>query len=962
MVKLNLGLLGGFRLETSSGAPVALPTRKAKALLAYLALHADQPQPRAKLAALFWEESGEAQAQASFRQTLCQLRHAVSIHGTPPVNGRGDSIVFAGADLAVDVRDFEQLVASTDPAALERAGNIYRGEFLEGFSAGAAGFENWIGAERERLREKALEGLSRLLQHYLAAGALERGIEVAQRLVALDPLRESVHRTLMELYRRQGRYGAALRQYRLCAEALAKELHVDPDTMTKALYREIRERRNRAADATASVAAPVPRPPDAAAKREQSPSQAPERRELTLMACELIGMAAFAAERDAEELHVPVAAYYRCCTDVIARYEGTLESFSGDGTLVSFAYERHAERAIRAGLDLVEAVKKLDAGLARPLPLRVGIASGQVVVGGLMGDGSSGQMLIGAAVKLALGLGSLAEPNTVVIAPSTQRGVGALFEYEALGATSLPGFGEPVAAWRVIGAGAVESRSAALRAGAPFVGRQEELDLLLRRWARAKGGGERVVVISGDAGIGKSRLVETLLERLDRDPHVRLRYFCSPFHGDSALFPIVGQLERAAGFARTDAPEEKWHKLETLLTRSSATAEEVALIAQLLSLPANDRYTLPELSPPRRREKTLEALVAQLTALAAQEPVLVVFEDAHWIDPMSLELLTLVVERVQRLPVLLLVLARTGFMPPWPDFSHVTLLSLHPLDREAGAEMIARIAGDDTLPSDVVAHVAERGEGMPLFIEELTKAVLEGRAQNGASGARPGGVISLPAIPATLHATLMGRLDRLGPAAKRIAQIGATIGRDFSYALLAAVAEREDGELNALLARLVASGLLFRRGDVAQARFHFKHELVRDAAYGSLPRGQRRELHARVAATISARFPEIVAEQPELLAQHCAEGGLVERAIDYWLAAARRALARSAMAEAEAELRKALALVPSLPDNSERVRRELDLQTALARAVTGPKGGAAASSAFRKAVELNHGCSCAPSP
>jgi predicted ATPase len=616
----------------------------------------------------------------------------------------------------------------------------------------------------------------------------------------------------------------------------------------------------------------------------------------------------------------------------------------GDGVLIYFGYpeahEDDAERAARAGLAVIDAVD----GLATQVPLnvRLGIASGLVVVGDLVGAGAAQERgVVGETPNLAARLQALARPGTLVVADGTRRQIGTLFEIEDLGPQPLAGFAEPQPAWRVAGESGIVSRFEALRSGTtPLVGRDEELDLLLRRWQQAKSGEGRVVLVSGEPGIGKSRLTAALSQRIETEPHTRLRYFCSPHHQDSALYPFIGQLERAAGFARDDRQAIKLDKLEALLG-DPAEPGDLSLIAEMLSLSGGERFPPLDLSPQRKKERTLAALLRQLRALARRQPVLMIFEDLHWIDPTSRELLDLTVEKITALPVLLIATYRPEFQPPWVGQSQVTVIALNRLRRSEGATLVHRLAGNlGALPPDVVDEIVERTDGVPLFVEDLTKAVLEAGADRGYASMSAVPASSL-AVPATLHASLLGRLDRLGPSAKTVAQVGAAIGRDFSHELLAAAAPLAEPELQEALRRLVEAGLVFQRGLPPVAEYLFKHALVQDTAYSTLLRGPRQALHRRIAEALEQRFPDVVETRPEILAHHYGEAAIAaiaDKAIGYWHRAGKSSVAKSAMHEAVAQLRRGLSLLDGLPETRERKQLELDIHVTLTTALMASKG------------------------
>jgi class 3 adenylate cyclase/tetratricopeptide (TPR) repeat protein len=684
-----------------------------------------------------------------------------------------------------------------------------------------------------------------------------------------------------------------------------------------------------------------------------------ERRQVTVMFSDLVGSTALSARMDPEDLREVISAYQKCVAETVGRFGGFVAKYMGDGVLIYFGYpqahEDDAERAVRAGLELVAAVGGLKTHAA--LQARVGIATGLVVVGDLIGSGEAQERgIVGETPNLAARLQSIAEPNIVVLAEDTRRLLGNLFELEDLGAKDLKGISGPVRAWAALRESLAEGRFEAFHASGltELVGREEELDLLLRRWSKAKTGEGQVVLLSGEAGIGKSRLTAALLERLASEPHTRLRYFCSPQHTDSAFYPIISQTERAAGLAHDDTTQAKLDKLDAVLAQSFTPPRDAALFAEMLSIPNDGRYPTLELTPQQRRQKTLEALTTQMETFSRSKPVLMIFEDVHWIDPTSLEMLGRTVDRIRNLRVLLIVTFRPDFDPPWLGRPHVTALTINRLGEREIAVMVERVIGNKLLPAGVLQDIIERTDGIPLFIEEITKAVLEAETEGDAQQTASAVPSSALAVPASLHASLMARLDRLGASAKEAAQIGAAIGREFSHALLAAVARKPDAELQSALDRLGAAGLLFRQGVSPHATYLFKHALVQDAAYGTLLRSHRQQLHCRIVTTLEEEFPEIIELQPEILARHSAEAGLDEKAIKYWRLAGEQAVRRASNREAIGHFRRALALSEKQPPNIGLSRTELAILSQLGPALMIVHGWSApeVGVAFERAVDL----------
>jgi class 3 adenylate cyclase/tetratricopeptide (TPR) repeat protein len=684
--------------------------------------------------------------------------------------------------------------------------------------------------------------------------------------------------------------------------------------------------------------------PMAAPLPSASPTLDAERRQLTVMFCDLVDSTQLSGQLDPEDLRDVIRAYQETAADVIQRYEGHIAQYLGDGLLVYFgwpqAHEDDAQRAIHAGRGIVEAIlttlnPRLEREKGVHLMVRLGVHTGPVVVGAMGGGGRHENLATGETVNIAARLEGLAAPNTVVISAATRRLVEGTFELVDLGAHALKGVLEPMPVYGVCRTRALESRfeAATMTGLTPLVGREEELGLLQRRWEQAKESEGQVVLLCGEPGIGKSRLAQALREQVTQEPHVRLRYQCSPYYTQSAFYPIIAQIERAAQLMRDDTIDQKLDKLEVLLGQGAAQVEKVVpLFAALLAIPSGNRYPLLSLTPQRLKERIIEALAEQLLGLARRQPVLFIWEDAHWSDPTSLEVLDVLIPRVVEARVLVVMTYRPEFAPLWSGLAHVTTLTLNRMTRRQAALLAAEVTGGKALPSEVLDQIVAKTDGVPLFVEELTKTVLEaGFLRDTGDHYALDGPLPPLAIPSTLHDSLMARLDRLSPV-KEVAQICACIGREFAYDLLRAVSPLQEPALQAALDRLLESGLIWRRGPGAEVIYVFKHALVQDAAYESLLKAKRQQWHNEIARALEQQFPDVANDAPELIAHHYTAAGLHDHATPYWRRAGDLALARLALPEAVSHLSAALEFNGVAAPSTARDRQELEIRNALGAA------------------------------
>ena len=716
------------------------------------------------------------------------------------------------------------------------------------------------------------------------------------------------------------------------------------------------------ADNADNAQAPPPQP-----EIPPAPSGEAERRQLTVMFCDLVGSTALSSKLDPEDMREVLSSFQNACRAAIVPYAGFIARYMGDGILIYFGYpqahEDDAGRAVRAGIAIVDAMTVLNAGIgtrySAALAVRIGVATGPVVVGDIVGDGAAEEAaVVGDTPNLAARLQGVAKPDQVVVALATHMLTESSFEFEDLGSHELKGIEEPVPVWRALRERDVHSRYEARRgAGStPLVGRQEELGLLLRSWETTKQGRGQAILVQGEAGIGKSRLIEALREHISADSYVWVAHRCSPYHANSTLYPVIEHLKRALGWSAESSSGEKLEKLEaTLADQSQPLSEVIPLYADLLSLPLPDgRYPPSQRNPRQKREATLDALVAWLLEMAEATPVLNVWEDLHWADPTTLELLELYLEQSPTVSMMNLLTYRTDFVPTWSMRSHMVPVTLNRLERPEVEALIASRASGKQVPPEVIEQIASKADGVPLYVEELTKTILESEfLREEEDRYALTGELSEISIPATLQDSLMARLDRL-PKLREVAQMGAVLGREFAYEMLRAVVTLDEPQLQSGLEQLVADELLYQRGRLPRSKYIFKHALIQDAAYQSLLNRTRQQCHKRVAQLLEEQFPEAVESHPELVAHHYTEGAEPRQAVEYWQKAGERARGLSANLEALAYFTKGIETLEKLPDNDERAHRELALQLSLGHAniVVKGHGSSGAEAAYTRAQIL----------
>jgi len=907
--ELDLRLLGGFDARLKNSHVAGITYNKMRALLAYLAVEREQDHSREALAELLWGGNDRATARGNLRRTLSDLRRALeSPTGKILFFASKHTIRFA-PNAYVDVLEFTaaapSCVATPHPAhcdpcvaQMEHMAELYHGEFMAGFSLpDCPAFEDWLQLQREALRRRALALLERLSNCHEQAGHYQRALPFALRHAELDPWDENGHRRAIRLYALNGQDSAALGQYDSCFRVLKNEIGVLPNKETQGLAESIRKGEWRAEPLGATGEHPA----------IALPPLVMERRQVTVLYCELT----LAAIGDPEEAMALLRAPQARCMEIIRQFSGHIVQSYGGGLLAYFGYPQAHEYAARHAVQAALAVAR---ETAHDLEIRACVHTGLIIAGGQPSMPDTSGQTSSLAVQLRHG----ATPGEVVISRQTHCLVAGYFDCLSAGVQSLPGIAQPLEIFKVLRESGAHSRLETVTQLTPLAGRKTEINKLMAWWKKAAQGSRQVVLVQGDAGIGKSRLLLTLKQRLTGKPHNLRELRCFPEFSQSPFYPLVAMLENLFGFARDDTPETKFDKLAAYLEAHfpELAQEAVPLLAPLLAVPLADPYHVPTYSPQKHKEQTIAILLELLQAMAAQLPVLLIVEDLHWVDPSTLELLSLFVGRTGKGTILALFTARPEFDPPW-DETRESSLPLAPLVENEAAQMIASISKD--VSEATLRHIVQRADGIPLFVEEMAKiATLDNQAS----------------IPATLHDLLAARMDKMGDA-KYTAQLAATLGREFDLDLLRKISPCDSATLAHNLSVLRDAGLVLK---ISKTVHQFKHALIQEAAYQSQTRSARQAAHLRIAQTMQSDFSDIAATRPELLAQHWSSAGETRQSIEYWIKAGQRAALNSANLEAIEHFSAGLQLLTTLPADQQRDRTEFNILVSLCPALYAAKG------------------------
>ncbi len=994
---ITLRLFGSF--ELGAGTEIKLASKKAQALLAYLALPAGQAHRRDKLAGLLWGNRGDEAARHSLRQTLSSIRKVLGSAGSELLATEGDTVALDGAAVDVDVARFEALVADGSPGALDEARELYRGDLFEGLNIPDPGFEEWLLAERRRLRELAVDAFVKLLDHQIETGDREAAVMTALRLLAIDPVQESVHRRLMRLYADLGRKDAALRQYKTCVEVLARELGVEPEPETRELHKDIsRERAVRRAPESRSVAAPEPQPCAPAADPEpgapppvtpesvapapaapppeppapitaepaappdalspQLPAAEAERKHVTVLFADIKGSTELVADMDPETALERLDPAIQAMVDAVDRYEGTVSSMLGDGIMALFgaptAHEDHAVRACYAALAMQEEVRKACDG---DLAIRVGLHSGEVVVRSV-DDGHSRHFdAVGPAVHLASRVEELMEPGRIGLTGDTYARVEGFVEVRARGQVTMKGLRDPITLYEVAGRTAARSRweARAARALTTLVGREAELAKMGRALERARGGHGEMVAVVGDPGMGKSRLVHEFLGSGQTEGWTVLETGASAHESVATYLPVSNLLRSWLEVDERDTQAEIARKArDKIVGLDEALLSVLPPMHALLDLPIEDA-AWRTLSPPQRRQRILDALKAIFVRESQRQPLILVVEDLHWIDRETQAVLDSLVDGLAGAPLLLLLTYRPEYRHNWASRSYFRQIWADPLSADSADTLLRSLLGDDPSLEPLRPVLVERTAGTPLFLEESVRALVETGALAGEPRAyRLVKQIDPFEMPSTIQAVLAARIDGLHPASKSLLQIAAVIGRDVPVALLQPVSGLVEDELRTILAELQRAELLYEVRLFPDLEYAFKHALTHDVAYQGVLRERRRSIHAQIVRIIEDRYQDRLGEQIERLALHAHAGELWEQAADYLYQAAIKAIQRSAHHVAIDLLKKGLEAIGKLAETPDRLKRELDYHKAMGVTMMAAKGWGAqeVSDAYAEARTL----------
>src|SRR5262245_34224858 len=942
MARLTLTLLGGFRAHLDPGAPLAFPTRKAQALLCYLAMPLGEAHPRDKLATLLWGSTVETTARTSLRQTLYALRRCLRRAAGKPLHSDGHVVSLDPAAVTLDVAEFEKRVNEGTPAALAQAISLYRGDLLDGLAVQEPSFEDWLLGERERLHEMALGALAKLLAHQRGAGSTEAAIKTALRLITLDALQEPAHRALMQLYVETGRRAAALRQYQICQTTLRREINAEPEKETTALYEEIlrgRARSVRVAEAARPSAVAVERTPNSSPGPGAPSALEAERKHVTVLFADMKASMQLLADRDPEEARTLLDPVLERMMEAVRHYEGTVNQVMGDGIMALFgaplAQEDHAVRACFAALRMQELVRQYSeqahAKYHVDVQIQVGLDSGEVVVRAIGSDVHMDYTAVGQTTHLASRMQQLAKPGSILLTRSTLDLVEGYVTVTALGPVVVKGLADPIEVYELTGAGLARSRlqAAARRGLTRFVGRDAELEQLwsVQQLASARHG--QIVAIVGEPGVGKSRLVYEFIQSQDLHGWRVLEGDALSYGRATSYLTVIDLLRGFFKIAeRADAREIRDRVTERLRARDPSLEPTLPALLALFDVPTNDDAWMA-LRPEQRRKRTLDAVRRLLLREAREQPLVVIFEDLHWIDAESQAVLDTLVDSLGSARLLLIVSYRPEYQHAWGSKTFYTQIRLDRLQPESAEELLSALLGDDPGLAPLKELLIRRGN--PAFLEETVRTLVEAKALVGKpADYRLTRQVQAIQVTPTAQAVLAARIDRLPPEDKHLLQLASVIGsRIVPFTLLEAIPYRPEETLRSRLKSLQAAEVLYETGLYPDLEYSFKHALVHEVTYGGLLRERRRVLHGRIVEAIERLHQDRLSSDVERLAQHAVRGELWAQAATYLRQAGAKAAARSALTDARGWFEQALGALEQMPESPSTLTHGLEIRLAL---------------------------------